>query len=513
MKKAKYKRDVTQVSTAGAMTTPPAGVPLENGIASESERGDRAERAAPIFVWSLLVGLFVFHLSFVVQHSFPIPYWDESGYIPYVVGAQPVTLGWLWSQANEHRIPLPRLLYLALARASGLDARLMNSATVLLLAVTACVLLGRLRRLESRTTYAHAFVPLLLLNPAHYWNTVWPIQAGFVLPTCFMCYAILVLAERGEGIRRYTLGPVALLTCMCGANGLPSALALSPMVSWIGVRDFRAGARRRGFASLLCAAAIGLYTCLYFVNLDRNSPHMRPWKLGEAILESVKTVSMSVGPAAEFLWPYAAIGIIALVIACTILLGLAIVRQPVDRLPASGLLLALFGSVGLAVGIGFGRTVLGPGAGFASRYATFVTPILFTIFVAFTRFGPIAVRRFVQMTLLVSICLVFSMNGLRSTTEINEQLADGKVLEQEVSQHVPIAQLAAEHGGRWMFRSDIFADNMRLLLRARTGIYGRFPPDDGNGDVLWLLSEGTELRGPSTSGRLFQLAEIGRAHV
>jgi hypothetical protein len=78
-----------------------------------------------------------------------------------------------------------------------------------------------------------------------------------------------------------------------------------------------------------------------------------------------------------------------------------------------------------------------------------------------------------------------------------------------VSQHVSIAQLAAKHGDRWMFRPDIFADKMRLLLNARTGIYRRYPPDNIDGDVLWLLSEGTELRGPSTSGQLVPLENFG----
>ena len=510
--KAKPKQTVMRGSAGATITTSPAiaaGLPTEGEIVAGSAAGDSAERAAPIFVWVLLGFLFVLHLNFAVRHSFPVPYWDESGYIPYVVGAQPVTFGWLWSQANEHRIPVPRLLYLAVARISGLDARLMNSATVSLLAITACILVVGLRRLQGRTTYVHAFVPLLLLNPAHYSNTVWPNQIGFVLPTCLMCYAILVLAERGEGMGRYlALGPVAFLACMCGANGLPLALALSPMLFWIAVRDFRVGVRWRGFAQLICAASICLYTGLYFVHLKRDTPQMRPWRLSEAIIESVKAVSMSLGPSAETLWPYAAITIVALLIVCTILLIVAILRHPADRLSASGLLLALIGSVGVAVGIGFGRTVLGRGAGFAPRYATLVTPILFAVFIAFTRFGSAAIRRFVQVALFTSMCLVFSMNGVRSTLETDELLADGKVLEREVSQHVSIAQLAAEHGDRWMFRPDIFADNMRLLLNAKTGIYGRYPPDIHR-DALSLLSENTEVKGPSTSGQMVRLEDFG----
>jgi hypothetical protein len=259
---------------------------------------------------------------------------------------------------------------------------------------------------------------------------------------------------------------------------------------------------------LLFALAIYVYTIFYFVHLDRNTPQVRPWKLNEAILEGVIAVSMSLGPSAQYLWPYAALGIILLLIACSLLLLSRIVRQPADRLSATGLLLCLSGSVGLAAGIGFGRTVLGGGAGYASRYATFVAPILFTVFVVYTRFGSIAVQRFVQFTLLVSLALVFSLNGIRPITEIDEQLADGRVLEREVAQHVPIAQLAAEHGSRWMFYPDFFAENMRLLMNARTGIYRRYPPQV-NSDVLRRLSQGTELQGPLSSGQLFRLEDYG----
>ena len=296
--KGKRKKPASRGSERATETSSQAigaDVPTEGAIVAESALTDSAERAAPIFVWVLLGFLFALHLNFVVRHSFPVPYWDESAYIPYVVGVQPVTPGWLWSQANEHRIPLPRLLYIAVARASGLDARVMNSATVLLLGITACVIVVGLRRLQGRTTYAHAFIPLLLLNPAHYSNTTWPLQIGFVLPSCLTCYAILVLAARGEGMGRYLpLGPAALLTSMCGAQGLVLPLALSPMLFWIAVRDFRAGARRRGFVPLLCAVAICLYTGIYFIQLDRVTPVMRPWALSDAVLESAHADRKSV---------------------------------------------------------------------------------------------------------------------------------------------------------------------------------------------------------------------------
>src|SRR5215510_5499036 len=73
------------------------------------------------FVALTLAVLALVQLLFALHHSLPVPYWDESGYIPYVTGAKPITASWLWSQANEHRIPLIRVVYVVLARVTGLD--------------------------------------------------------------------------------------------------------------------------------------------------------------------------------------------------------------------------------------------------------------------------------------------------------------------------------------------------------------------------------------------------------
>ena len=48
---------------------------------------------------------------------------DEVPIIPCMVGSEPITWNGLWSQLNEHRIPLPRLLMLGAYAVSGGDFR------------------------------------------------------------------------------------------------------------------------------------------------------------------------------------------------------------------------------------------------------------------------------------------------------------------------------------------------------------------------------------------------------
>src|SRR5438105_8162010 len=62
-------------------------------------------------------------LGFVYLYGANVPYLDDWDIVPALTGNQAVTLRWLWSQHNEHRLPLPRLLLLGLYHLFGFDFR------------------------------------------------------------------------------------------------------------------------------------------------------------------------------------------------------------------------------------------------------------------------------------------------------------------------------------------------------------------------------------------------------
>ena len=64
--------------------------------------------------YALSASYFLTGWTVLLYMAFPV--------IRIVTGAQPVTLPWLWAPHNEHRIPLPKLAYLGLARATGYAA-------------------------------------------------------------------------------------------------------------------------------------------------------------------------------------------------------------------------------------------------------------------------------------------------------------------------------------------------------------------------------------------------------
>src|SRR5690349_14816272 len=73
-------------------------------------------------------------LFFVYRHGDNVPYFDDWLIVPVVTKHEPVTLSWLWSQKNEHRMPIQKLLLLGLYRISACDFRsgMYYSAAVLI---------------------------------------------------------------------------------------------------------------------------------------------------------------------------------------------------------------------------------------------------------------------------------------------------------------------------------------------------------------------------------------------
>jgi len=410
-------------------------------------------------------------LLFAIRYSYPVPYWDESGYIHFVTGSQPVTLHWLWSQANEHRIPLIRMIYLFEARAFSLDQRLMNAANIGMLIATSGIIMLALRRLNGRTQYTDVIVPLTLLNLGHWANTTWPNQLGFIVPTCLLslCAAGFALRGRGEE-RRYGLIAAAVLgMLLCGANGLPVGLALLPMLVWGGIAARTAGRIRQAWFSFGCALVALAYTAFYFVGLVPAIPvPPRPFVFSQGLTEGLKVCSQAIGPFSRVLWPYSGIAVLLLFALC---LGLLLRANREERFSAAGLGLALAGIIGLGFGVGMGRTILGPGAGFAVRYALLMAPFLIIAVMIVDRFASPSFRTFVRMSLLLSLSVLYWPNSQQEIGDLAGRAADGKRLEAAVQQGVPIGKLAEEFGPRWMFNADIFAANMRDLEAHRMGVY------------------------------------------
>ncbi|HEY4491736.1 MAG TPA: hypothetical protein VI958_07015, partial [Acidobacteriota bacterium] len=146
----------------------------------------------------LWAGMFIAALLYVHRYGSPIPWGDDWANVPYVIGKRPITIKWLWSLHNEHRVPLPRLVYVAAMRAGGNDFRAGMYVNVFLLATIALLFLILMRRMRGRIGPGDLFFPLCLLSLAQFENLLWSFQLAFVISTFLFCFVLFQIAQLTE---------------------------------------------------------------------------------------------------------------------------------------------------------------------------------------------------------------------------------------------------------------------------------------------------------------------------
>src|SRR5476651_1459490 len=77
------------------------------------------DRWASAFVWGAWALMTLLAARLVLKFGVQLPFDDEWCYAEFLLGRTPVTLGYLWSFHNEHRIPLPRLVYIVSMKLTG----------------------------------------------------------------------------------------------------------------------------------------------------------------------------------------------------------------------------------------------------------------------------------------------------------------------------------------------------------------------------------------------------------
>jgi hypothetical protein len=90
-------------------------------------KDDAWARAPQAFVWLVWFASAIAAAVYVGRYASRIPFRDDFGLLPYLEGNY--GLADFWSQHNEHRIPLPRVLMVALLELRR-DLRLLMWAEV-----------------------------------------------------------------------------------------------------------------------------------------------------------------------------------------------------------------------------------------------------------------------------------------------------------------------------------------------------------------------------------------------
>ena len=150
-----------------------------------------------VLVWAVWLATFVSALVLVVANGRDVPVHEDWTVAPAMTGHQDNFLGWLWSQNNEHRVPVPRLVYLGLLKLWP-DFRVGMVFNVVLLAAIAAAFIIFLHRVRGRSRWTDAFFPIVFLNLGNWENMGWGWQLQFVVATALVCGLLMGIASRAS---------------------------------------------------------------------------------------------------------------------------------------------------------------------------------------------------------------------------------------------------------------------------------------------------------------------------
>lgn len=463
--------------------------------------------AAPLFVGAVWAAVTLGTLLFAVREAPVAPFWpDEWMYVPEVTGDRPAGPAWLFAFHNEHRIPLPKLVWLTVTRASGFDERWGCALNVLILSAAAAILCRALLRLRGRALWSDAAVPLLYLHWGQQLTFTWPFQVAFALP--LLAFAILASVILGLRRRDPDASSPALGVCLAalpfiGASTFPFVVLLAPWAIWMGWKD---PDRRRRLWSIVPAAASLLLLPLYF-GYDRPTyypPSPGPlWSLRAA----VQTFAGTLGTVGYKNWPLSG-WIAAIAAAAAALLMLRGFRRiPSLRRPAAGMLLMFAAITGLALMIGHFRAGTGPFIGFTGHYITLFAFAPFALFAAADLCGRPQVARILQALLLIPLMLAFIANRDHALDESIERQHRNFRLLRDIDAGMPTRVLAKRHPDWCPGEPEKYEVGLSLLVERKLSVYASQPaPVSGNPVALkdgrWALqlTLGVPLQIPIAAG-------------
>jgi hypothetical protein len=343
-------------------------------------------RLVAVVVWGVWATMTAAALGYVWSFARDVPWWDDWDLVPVLSGHQPATAAWLWARHNEHLLPIPKLVHLALAAAGGADFRAgayLNAAT---LAGAALALLLAARRLRGHTELADALFPLVLLHWGQYENLLWSFQVQFICSTTLFLIAVVVMVTaRAHHLlwRGAAVGACAVALPFCGVNGavLVPALVLwlagAAVVSWRG----QLPAARRDACALVLLGVLGAGAMAVSLLGGTRAPlHPPAPDLGSGLLSGLLVLMMAAGPVgAVGGGPVVGLFLVLLAVGTAAVLARAVMIGRVDRLRGLGVLAALGGVLVLGAGVGWGRAGLhvdNPGSiTGVTRYITLMAPL------------------------------------------------------------------------------------------------------------------------------------------
>jgi hypothetical protein len=437
-------------------------------------------------------------LVYLKRYGVNVPYMDDLEIVPVGTGSVPVSLGWLWSLHNEHRILLPRLIMAGLFRLTY-DVRAIMCCNILLLATAAAAMILVTRRLRGAWSVTDAVFPIALLNLGQAEVYLLATALAVLLPVGIAYSLIATVATLTDPPRLSVilrLGLPLVVLPICAANGLAMVPALGLwLVGWM-VCGWWSGCKPgRGQVALGGTLLLGsaLIVALHLYTFERSPGLPTAPSLGAVMGTALEYLSNGLCPRVTRYWRYSGAALVLLLAITLMRLAATWWRAPSERPRAAGLLLIIGSLVSIALALGVGRSGVGPGAGFTSRYIPMAATLPLALYVTWTVYGPRSIGRAIQLVVFLLACLSLPA-GSQFATEIGADRRDFlKLVEHGLRYKVPGTRIVAATGARLYPDNGVVYERFCMLRAAGVGRFRWFRDDpfalgdvdgDGHADVI-----------------------------
>jgi|GEM_PF-6583136 len=410
--------------------------------------------------------------KYIDTYGLPIPYADEWLNVPQAVGDSPITLKWIWSLHNEHRLPLHRLVYVAVIAASGNNFRSGMFVNLFVLSAIALRLLNVVRKIRGSVSITDVFIPICLVSYAHYENLLWSNQIQFVLTTLLLLSILAVISNSKKAPAFRELVEIAiclLLLPLCGASGIiPQMVLLVWFAVCISVPSIRKKLTKQQHFVLLSLLTIATSISIFYFVDYHPVYYYRSYDPADVLRGSMEFLSTSFGPAGIEIRKISSFICVLLIIGTLVLLGMKLNTRSSELFRVSGLGILTASLLVMMLSVGIGRSGSG-GSGAAHRYATLTACLLLVIYFVFFIYGK---RKWnlVPVLLLLFVLLAIPENRRIAIEYGNARMGAYQRFTQHVQDNLPVEALATRDLETiYPFYDPRVIDFIRILERHRIG--------------------------------------------
>jgi hypothetical protein len=440
-------------------------------------------RAASTWAAAVLFAVvFAMALHYVVHYGTRVAFVDDLTQSAAVQPDFPITADWLWSQHNEHRIPLARLFYLATVRGTH-DFRTGTLLDLVILGLVAAGCMIAARRVRGHSRIADVFFPLVWLSWSHSENLLNSFQIALVLTSVLLVVVTLAILQSRPSAK--SIAVVSVCACLLSLSSLCGGIdsvALSAWLVWMwwsfrrttDAREVRAG--KVALSGAVASLALFASTFIGYVFPPRSPT--------PAIDRALEVAAQFL--ASPLLWIEANLHVAPWVItAAVIVVGcLSLVRiarrEPEERARCLGLVAVVLAVVVLALSIGVGRGGEDMFAGTRSRYVLLAVPWACAFFFAACMREPARIARTVQWSACGLAACAYLVSLGPGAQFGAERLRAAEALERDVARGRSYSELALDHWRDFFYGEDLFHTVLMHLDRAGFAPFERVRGPDPN---------------------------------